>query len=237
MKFKSMALAILASAVSTLAIANVSVADLAARGDGLLVVDSQSNLAWLALTQTRGQSLDQVTAAGWLAQGFKLATQVQLDALIEEGETVPLLSWLDGQKLTGPLTPEGFAWYRSSVSGAIAGDFASQGQIVVKTLSYGPIITSPTNPYREVTPGDRGWWNEGDNTSWTPSTLPDPASLGGYEVFSSTSATWFTAQDSNIRTGFFLVKDLPAVPEPTTWLLMGLGLVALSIARSRHHPG
>lgn len=225
MKFKSMALAILASTVSTLAMADLSWADLSDPGDALLLVDSRSNVAWLGLTPTLGLSVDQVAAAGWFDRGFKLATQAQLDSLISQSTYLPLLSMLIGPV---PSPVPGDATWPTSLAGAIAGE---GGQFLVKALTYGPVLRPPSDVH-VTTPGDRGWYID----------LPDqpvnlPSTLWAHEILSTTSAIWLSSQDSSPGVGVFLVKDLSAVPEPTTWLLMGLGLVALSIARSRHRPG
>lgn len=235
MKFKSMAVAILASTVSTLAMADMYTLDLSVSGDRLLLVDSQTNLAWLNLNQTLGLSLDQVAAAGWFDQGFGLATQAQVDTLMVAVSGVPFLGVLGGQlvyKSTG-----GVEWRTPSLMGAIAGDFLVQGgPIPVKTFEYGPILTPPQGS--ESVPGDRGWYWPGDlGTSWRQGVTGSGADVPSYEVFATTTATWLGTQDSTPGAGVFLLRTLPAVPEPTTWLLMGLGLVALSIARSRHHPG
>jgi hypothetical protein len=59
--------------------------DLFASGDGLITLDTGTNLEWLDVTETFGLSADQVLAGagGWVDLGFTLATTAQVTELFQ----------------------------------------------------------------------------------------------------------------------------------------------------------
>lgn len=235
LKFKSMALAILAFSVSTIAMADLR----SVPGDRLLTQDTQTQLVWLNLSQTRGLSLDQVSAAGWFDQGFSLATEAQVVDLMLSISPIRALATLGGQLLMR--TSGDVSWSTAVVVGAVAGNPQTPGgPIQVKTFEYGPYLNPPQGGSEPVT-GDRGWACAPESD--LACIVTPPLDEGGqnqpvhHEVFASTTATWFSTQDSTPGAGVFLVKTLSAVPEPATWMLMGVGVVGLFAASRRRQPG
>lgn len=234
LKFKSMALAILASTVSTFAMADLRPIDLSVPGDRLLTQDTQTQLVWLNLSQTRGLSLDQVTAAGWFDQGFGLATEAQVVDLMQSTSPIRALAALGGQlvlRTSGDVT-----WSTPSMVGAVAGNPQDPGgPILVRTFEYGPYLSAPQGA--ETVPGDRGWACALESEFGCVLTQPldeeGQTQTVHYEVFARTLSIWLTTRDSTPGAGVFLVKTLSAVPEPTTWMLMGVGLVGLFAASRR----
>ncbi|PZP27789.1 MAG: hypothetical protein DI603_20915 [Roseateles depolymerans] len=70
--------------------ADIVVTDWKTQGDGLLLWDTQTNLQWLNLTVTQGQSFDAVTSQlGSAYQGFKFATTDAVWTLFAHAEVSP----------------------------------------------------------------------------------------------------------------------------------------------------
>lgn len=226
---------------STQAMASLTVADLAAPGDALLTVDSQSNLAWLDLTQTQGWSIDQVMADGrWAAQGFTFATSQQLADLVHNaGPGGAYILELGGR--AAPVELSQLAGGPTDVLvGAIGGDPARADLKV-------PVVTVMYTQNVAITPGEYVWpgglggaiREQGTNSAAQGVTLasyrdPNDPRVGpipdGFTRIMTTD--WRYAQDSSAQVGVFLVRASSPVPEPSTGALMLIGLTATaSVAR------
>lgn len=225
---------------STQAMAGLTVADLAAPGDALLTVDSQTNLAWLDLTQTQGWSIDQVIADGrWAAQGFTLATSQQLtDLVANAGPGGSYILEMGGQ--AAPVELSQLAGGPTDVLvGAIGGDPA---RVDLKV----PVVTVMYTQNVAITPGEYVWpgglggsiREQGTNSAqgMTLASYRDPNDprVGpipdGFTRIMTTD--WRYAQDSSAQVGVFLVRASSPVPEPSTGALMLIGLTAtVSVAR------
>ena len=121
-------MAVMAASVAS---ASMSVADLSAQGDGLLTVDSESGLAWLDITPTRGMSMTQAASSTWFEQGFRFATASDLNTLITHGT--------DFMGMMGAMAaPPEFSAYVGGAStmltGMLGGDVVREGTVPVVSL-------------------------------------------------------------------------------------------------------
>lgn len=261
--FKLAALGLAAALAASSASAALSVADLSTSGDGLLTVDSVSGLGWLDVSLTRGQSLDQVVAGSWLAQGFRLATSAEFDALLRQGVQTPdLVDWLGGWAAAPEISA--YAGGPTTIlSGVVGGDGPrTDGLVPMRTLA----LTRDTQIGGEPVPApewiSRAPWTDGvgvlgpavsagelkvplslgAGTQGDPETeitellkklAPSAQPPGDPRTFLRHRTEWVSPHEANEEWGVFLVKSVSAVPEPDAFLLMGVGLVGVLALRPR----
>lgn len=254
----------LAAVLTTpMAQAALSVADLATAGDGLLTVDSDSGLAWLDVSLTRGMSLDEVANGAWIGQGFRLATSADLQTLLSHdvgyqyGFMEAMGAWSApatwSTYLGGPTT---------LLTGVLGGEGArTDGQVpaVMLMLTRDTRIDGELVPRPDDLPMPDGWSDitaspvilledlqAAREAAWTDlpgdpplvyaelSELVDPSQQNGtLGNFLRKHTFAVNPQALNPDVGVFLVKDVSVVPEPSAFVLMGLGLVGVFALRVR----
>lgn len=241
LKSKKWFVGVLAAGLSSVAMAGLSAADLSTQGDGLLTLDSQTGLAWLDLSQTMGQSLSQVVAANWLAQGFRLATRQDVADLLAHGVAqAPFLALLGGMPASSSQGD------KSTVLKAVVGGDRASSDVLVPVLTVLETVYSSTSlysylyPYSPPTslyryPYPPAFSDEivlGEVLYGGVIAGRDPsASEAGVYVRQQVSPTMIDTVSPD--TGVFLVKSTPAVPEPSAWVLMALGLLGLGFVTRR----
>lgn len=140
-KFKGWLVGLLAAGVSSVALAGLSSVDLSTQGDGLLTVDSDTGLAWLDITATRGMSVFDVIGSenalspNWLAQGFRFAKASELDQLVQHGATqLDFMAWM-GAWAASPEVSAYLGGPTTMLAGVLAGDgFRADGTVRVDRL-------------------------------------------------------------------------------------------------------
>ncbi len=228
LKSKKWFVGVLAAGLSSVAMAGLSAADLSTQGDGLLTLDSQTGLAWLDLSQTMGQSLNQVVAANWLAQGFRLATQQDVADLLAHGAAqAPFLALLGGVPASSSQGD------KSTVLKAVVGGDRASSDVLVPVLTVLETVYSSTSlPSYPYSPAFSDAIASGEVLYGGVIAGRDPsAPEAGVYVRQLVSPTMIDTVSPD--TGVFLVKSTPAVPEPSAWVLMALGLLGLGFVTRR----
>jgi hypothetical protein len=179
-------------------------------GDGFnLTIDDQTGLEWLDLTITRGLSRNQVLASSLITSGaYRYATDVEVNNLFLNNVGI-------GFTGSEQITPN-YGSPTIILAGRILMDFLGRTNTQEPIGSWGLVDDVTTLP--------GGYNTYVIRESTLPSTQllrlnfgPDDSSTG-YNGF-----------------GSFLVKAT-VVPEPSTYLLMGLGLLGLIALQRRRRP-
>jgi hypothetical protein len=196
--------------------------DLAAGGDGLLILDQGTSLEWLDLTETTGLSPNAVTAglgaetlttnAGASLLGFRYATQSEIETL-----------WTHADP----------AW--NGVDGQIAAHFDAAFDIIGLMGCTTTASTCPTldlDPFEEI--GHLGIYPSGSVFNVSAVTIEgrDTGDLGRFAIQQITN---MDRADSSPSRGHYLIRDavITPLPEPTPGALMALALAVFGLMRLR----
>lgn len=200
--------------------------------DQWLTRDTAYGLEWLDVSLTNGLSVQQVLAGDWVKQGFRYATQGEVSGLVSHALSASLPPAQSVQGLAQQLgAPERSVYpFDPSVTnvplyelyGLVVTPAASGGSSQVQSaqisagIDYdGSVVTDPVYLCTLVCePGAHDDF------------LHLIESTGGgstYVYFRNASPT-----DAAPWLGSYLVRETAAVPEPSTWVLLVAGAVAVA---------
>jgi hypothetical protein len=182
--------------------------DLLTAGDGLITLDTATNLEWLDLTATQDLSVDQVLggAGGWTSLGFQYASFGQVGNLLNDAGYLGSTSDYGSMRLVADNTS----------ANAFLADFGA---------TFAPNITVG---FMAEYPCGRTIGSSTTCTDYVQINANGAANMG-YAIPDSGA---FPTSSGRPDIGSFLVR---AVPEPSSYAfwLAGLGLLATVVRRKR----
>ena len=191
------------SIVSFNANASLMEADLNTIGDGLLTIDSSTQLEWLDVTATMFLSVNEILsgAGGWVDLGFRYATTNEVQVLAGSAG----LTDFSG---TGSVEQFAAASFFISLLGNTSGNIFNDG-----------------------TAGRAGIGDFGPDTVNVPVIIASGAGTGIADIINNTGAT-VSSGSTSFSAGSYLVRDqISPVPLPAAFWLFGsflLGLLGFS---------
>lgn len=182
-------------------------------GDGWITHDSATNQDWLDVSVTANQTYDQIRTGTWVAQGFHIASRDEVQTLFNNAG-IPADSldhYNEALNLANLLGPTLISGSRVSVAGFVSTDF------------FGNPVTLETHPIGQRFSALLGKVNALGAFGGMPAV--GMADFAQGQPFSDQADPYY---------GAYLVRT--AVPEPSTSMLMLLGLAAVVGGRAtRHH--
>jgi hypothetical protein len=194
--------------------------------EGLITVDSSTGLQWLDLTQSNGYSFAQMTgqlAAGGQFAGWRIATAAEVaNILTQVGFPVTpyqrfeTFSTVNGQLVVTPQLTQQIAAFDSLFGlnvhglGPAYGFEAEVSDVIPGASTYHPLFYGTGSLA---------------NTQFASDANSGVTGNGSYVYHEVT--TGYEEHTADANTAFFLVQAIPAVPDPSTYSLMLMGLAAV----------
>jgi hypothetical protein len=185
-------------------------------GVGSITRDTDTGLEWLDLTKSTSFSVNDILggAGSFLAQGFQLATLTQVEAMYTNG------GWdgVDNSASAGTAAHLAFVQLMQSLFGVTGAE--SNGNPFNEGWALTSIANLVSRPF---------------NTLESSDTLGRVAcTTSGFNAFTNVNVFSGCRMDFDQRYDFigaYLVRESSVVPEPSTLLLLGSGLLAAVLRR------
>ena len=183
--------------------------DLMSAGDQLLTRDTRTGLDWLDLTATLGLSVGDITddAGGWASRGFVYASTPQVQQLFLDADPSNPAVNVSAAKIPAAL-------------------------VLLDLLG----VTNPgpsNNEFDVLGNGIEGVGEPGANLAYFADYGTDTAVTVGF-LFVRDGTAPITFKDPMV--GSFLVRTPASIPEPSTILLLTVGLMGMTVSRRAFDP-
>lgn len=184
-------------------------------GVGSITLDTNTGLQWLDLTQSTNLSVNDILggSGSFLAQGFQLATLSQVEAMYMSG------GWdgVDNTGSAGTVSHLAFVQLMHSLFGVTGSE--ANGNPFNEGWALSSISNLVSRPFNTLESGIAG------RVACTTS---------GFNTFTNVNVFSGCRMDYDQRYDFigaYLVRIPGVVPEPSTLLLLGSGLLAAALRR------
>lgn len=213
-------IAALSSFTHATVIDHLTSADWNAFEDGFVTFDSTTGLEWLDISRTAGNSIVNTEAAAFFGTGtgdgtFRWATSAQIVQLFDH-----VLGWvaLDGSSCIPPASP----------CVAVAGDSREEAELMIGLFGGGSPSTFEVEMHGVSRASQFGSAFGVGLLRVVNGILPvrwDPGA--------ASEGCCFTEDQSVAHIGSWLVRDRVPVPEPSTFIILGLGVLWLGNKRRK----